>query len=130
MKIDATTTKSLVMWGLFASEFIPAGSFVVEYIGEVVTAKEGDKRGKIYDRQGMSYLFDMNDYDEDDSLDKRQQLKSNDDFFPLCIDATYYGNESRFINHSCEPNLKSYNLVTDIEGITFHHIGLFATRNI
>ena len=37
------------MWGLFAREAIPAGAFVVEYAGEVLTAKEGDRRGKIYD---------------------------------------------------------------------------------
>jgi SET domain-containing protein len=37
------------MWGLFALENIPAGAFVVEYLGEVLTAKEGDRRGKIYD---------------------------------------------------------------------------------
>ena len=38
-----------VMWGLFSLETIPAGSFVTEYIGEVLTTKEGDKRGKNYD---------------------------------------------------------------------------------
>jgi len=66
------STKSAIMWGLFAQEFIPAGSFVLEYVGEVVTARDGDKRGRVYDRIGMSYLFDMNDYDEDDLFDKKQ----------------------------------------------------------
>jgi SET domain-containing protein len=37
------------MWGLFAEEIIPAGAFVVEYVGEILTAKEGDKRGRSYD---------------------------------------------------------------------------------
>jgi SET domain-containing protein len=69
------STKSAVMWGLFTQEFIPAGAFVLEYVGEVITASNGDKRGKVYDRLGMSYLFDMNDFDEDDSLDKKQQQK-------------------------------------------------------
>jgi hypothetical protein len=69
--INPDEEKSLTMWGLFAEEFIPAGAFVVEYVGEVVTAKDGDKRGRIYDSLGMSYLFDMNDFDEDDSLDKK-----------------------------------------------------------
>lgn len=64
--------KTLTMWGLFADEFIPAGAFVLEYVGEVVTAKDGDKRGRIYDSLGMSYLFDMNDLDDDDSFDKKQ----------------------------------------------------------
>ena len=53
--------RDTVMWGLFALEPIPAGAYVVEYTGEVLTAKDGDMRGKFYDEIGMSYLFDMND---------------------------------------------------------------------
>jgi hypothetical protein len=30
--------RSAVMWGLYALEPIPAGAFVVEYAGEVLTA--------------------------------------------------------------------------------------------
>jgi SET domain-containing protein len=37
------------MWGLFALEEIPAGAFVTQYTGEVLTKKEGDKRGAVYD---------------------------------------------------------------------------------
>ena len=78
----------------------------------------------------MSYLFDMNDCESDDEYDTKVQKKFKDNFFPLCVDATYYGNESRFINHSCEPNLKSFNIVTEVEGHTYHRISLFASRNI
>ena len=56
--------KDCVMWGLFALEEIPAGAYVLEYTGEVLTKKEGDKRGALYDRKGLNYLFDMNDPDE------------------------------------------------------------------
>ena len=120
----------VVMWGLFALETIPAGAFVVEYVGEILTAKEGDRRGKNYDQYGMSYLFDMNDPDETDDYEMNIQKNSSEDFFPLCIDAAYYGNESRFVNHSCEPNLKSFNIVTEVESTTFHRIGLYASRQI
>jgi histone-lysine N-methyltransferase SUV39H len=122
--------KSAVMWGLYALEPIPAGAFVVEYVGEILTAKDGDKRGKHYDQLGMSYLFDMNDPDENDDYDLKVQKSYYNDFFPLCVDATYYGNESRFINHSCDPNLRSFNIVTSVETYSFHKIGIFATRNI
>lgn len=54
------------MWGLYAEEDIPAGAFVVEYVGEVITNKYGDIRGTHYDKIGSSYLFDMNDPDDDD----------------------------------------------------------------
>lgn len=49
------------MWGLFAMEDIPAGAFLMEYKGEIVTKKHGDMRGTYYDENGLSYLFDMND---------------------------------------------------------------------
>jgi len=100
------------MWGLFAEEQIPAGAYVLEYRGEVLTKKEGDRRGMYYDENGLNYLFDMNDPDDEDEFEKKIQESSNDNFFPLCVDATYCGNESRFINHSCEPNLKSLNLIS------------------
>lgn len=63
--------KQAVMWGLYALEEIPAGAFVVEYVGEILTKKEGDKRGKTYDQLGMSYLFDMNEFDETDEYDAK-----------------------------------------------------------
>ena len=54
------------MWGLVSIDLIPAGSLVAEYTGEVLTKREGDKRGHFYDLEGMSYLFDLNDpYDDD-----------------------------------------------------------------
>jgi SET domain-containing protein len=49
------------MWGLFAMEEIPAGAFLMEYVGEMVTKKQGDMRGTYYDSNGLSYLFDMNE---------------------------------------------------------------------
>lgn len=99
------------MWGLFAIDDIPAGAFIVEYRGEVITKKEGDKRGFEYDKIGMSYLFDMNDPFESDDFEMLLQKSYNYNFFPLCIDAANMGNEARFVNHSCDPNLKSYNIV-------------------
>ena len=95
-----------------------------------MTKKEGDKRGKFYDKIGLNYLFDMNDPDEDDQVEMRIQETMNENFFPLCVDATFYGNESRFINHSCEPNLKPFNLVVDSESDTYHKVGLFTMRKI
>ena len=106
---------SHAMWGLYAMEDIMPGAFVVEYVGEVVTKKAGDIRGTHYDKLGQSYLFDMNDPQEDESYELRVNQAFNDSFFPFCIDAGLYGNESRFINHSCDPNLRSFNLVVNCE---------------
>jgi histone-lysine N-methyltransferase SUV39H len=118
------------MWSLFASEDIPAGAFIVEYCGEIVSKKQGDMRGSYYDSVGLSYLFDMNDPDEEDEFELRIQDGYNNEFFPLCIDSMFYGNEARFINHSCESNVTSFNLSGNVESQCLHKIGLFASRKI
>ena len=61
---------SICMWGLVAMEDIPAGAFLMEYQGEIVTKKQGDMRGTYYDSNGLSYLFDMNDPSEGEEREK------------------------------------------------------------
>lgn len=71
--------------GAFARKDIRKGTRLVEYIGENISAEASDRR---YDDTGVknhhTFLF---------SVDTRK-----------VIDATFGGNESRFINHSCDPN--------------------------
>jgi len=98
------------MWGLIALEEIPAGAYLMEYRGEIVTKKQGDMRGSYYDYNGLSYLFDMNDPLADEMREQTVQIAYDEEFFPLCLDSMFYGNESRFINHSCDPNVQSFNL--------------------
>ena len=98
------------MWGLTAMEEIPAGAFLMEYLGEIVSKKQGDMRGTYYDANGLSYLFDLNDLDDTQERELAIQKAYYNEFFPLCLDSMFYGNEARFINHSCDPNVLSYNL--------------------
>ena len=118
------------MWSLFAMEDILPGAFVIEYVGEVLTKKLGDIRGTHYDKIGCSYLFDMNDPMDDETYEMRVNQSFNEGFFPFCLDAGLYGNESRFINHSCDANMRPFNLVNECESSVMHSIGLFATRRI
>lgn len=70
-------------WGAKTCCPIEKGRFVMEYVGEVITFEEAERRGKQYDKEGATYLFDL-DYD---SID-------------FTIDATLNGNVSHFLNHS------------------------------
>ena len=87
----------------------------MQYTGEIVTKKWGDMRGSYYDYSGLSYLFDMNDPLETEKMEENIQLVYDGEFFPLCVDSMFYGNESRFINHSCDPNVQSFNLCGEVE---------------
>ena len=76
-------------WGLYASEDIPAGSFVTAYLGEKIKspclALLREKEWLQYYNIESSYLFKVSP--------------------EIYIDATMMGASSRFLNHSCDPNL-------------------------
>jgi len=55
------------------------------FITQVITNEEAERRGKNYDAEGMTYLFDL-DYQDPDSQ--------------FTVDAKMYGNVSHFVNHS------------------------------
>ena len=71
-------------------EPIKPNTFVTEYVGEVVTTEEAERRGRLYDKEGRTYLFDL-DFSCDDN--------------PFTIDAAHYGNISHFFNHSVSASL-------------------------
>lgn len=95
-------------WGVEAAESINKGEFIIEYVGEVIDDFVCTQR-----------LWDM----------KNKNVKN----FYMCeirkdftIDATFKGNASRFLNHSCDPNCKLEKW--QVEGET--RVGVFAARSI
>nr|XP_050845732.1 histone-lysine N-methyltransferase SUV39H2-like isoform X2 [Vespula vulgaris] len=104
-------------WGVKTLQNIKKGSFVTQYVGEVISSEEADKRGKEYDAAGRTYLFDL-DYNE------------TDDQCLYTVDAAVYGNISHFINHSCDPNLAVYGVWINCLDPNLPKLALFATRDI
>ncbi|KAI9016344.1 hypothetical protein CLU79DRAFT_764574 [Phycomyces nitens] len=105
-------------WGVRALKTIQANTFVEEYIGEVIDEKEGQFRGSLYDSISLSYLFDM-----DFAIRHGGENK-------YVIDAFHLGNVSRFINHSCSPNLKVHSVFYDSADVYYHRIAFFSNRRI
>lgn len=95
-------------WGVRTLRDIPQGSFICEYIGELISDSEADRR------EDDSYLFDLD----------------NKDGETYCIDARWYGNISRFINHLCEPNVIPVKVFVDHQDMRFPRICFFASRDI
>ncbi|KAM6315961.1 histone-lysine N-methyltransferase EHMT1 isoform 2-T2 [Podargus strigoides] len=95
-------------WGVRTMQDIPLGTFVCEYVGELISDSEADVR------EEDSYLFDLD----------------NKDGEVYCIDARFYGNISRFINHLCEPNLIPVRVFMSHQDLRFPRIAFFSTRRI
>jgi len=102
-------------WGVKALHKIKKGTFVMEYVGEVITNEEAENRGKVYDAEGRTYLFDL-DYNDGDC--------------PFTVDAALYGNVSHFMNHSCEPNLSVYGVWINTLDPRLPRIAFFANKMI
>lgn len=48
---------SVAGWGCFTEESIDKNEFISEYCGEIVSHEESERRARISDRYGISYLF-------------------------------------------------------------------------
>lgn len=102
-------------WGVKTLQYIKKGSFICEYVGEVIETKEAESRGKVYDAEGRTYLFD---------------LDFNVDACPYTVDAAAYGNVSHFINHSCDPNVAVYAVWVNCLDPNLPKLALFAKNDI
>ena len=78
-------------WGLRTLEDLPKGAFICEYVGEIVTNMELFDRNSQHTGKKQTYpvLLDADWCTEGVLKDEEA----------LCLDATFYGNVARFVNH-------------------------------
>ncbi|KAK7359933.1 hypothetical protein VNO77_01902 [Canavalia gladiata] len=110
-------------WAVRAGEAILRGTFVCEYIGEVLDEQEAHTRHKRYSKEHCSYFYNVNAHVNDVGRLIEGQAQ-------YVIDATRFGNVSRFINNSCSPNLVNYQVLVESMDCERAHIGLYANRDI
>jgi len=95
-------------FGLVAAKPIPKDTFIIQYIGEVlsINSEEGKRRLQLYSKSTCTYMM---------------RLSSKE-----VIDPTFKGNMARFINHSCDPNCETrkWNVRGEIE------VGIIAIKDI
>lgn len=141
-------------WGLRCAIEIPAGAFVCEYAGEVLTDAETEAT-----RGDDDYLFDLdhfellsesrNDNDDGNNGNTNQNgggaggggsgeglEKEMSDDMSLCVSARMFGSVARFINHHPQGNLVIQTVFTPgipgcrADNQKLYRIAFFASRDI
>ncbi|KAH9850655.1 hypothetical protein C2E23DRAFT_834846 [Lenzites betulinus] len=107
-------------WGARATVALPRGKVVGIYTGQLIRREEADRR---YGER-KSYIFD---------LDVRESVEDEDEDITerFSVDGYAYGNWTRFVNHSCEPNMRVYPVVWDtIPELNQPYLAFVATEDI
>ncbi|XP_062019052.1 histone-lysine N-methyltransferase SUVR4-like isoform X2 [Rosa rugosa] len=111
-------------WGVRTLEVLEKGSFVCEYVGEIMTNTE------LYERNMESTGSERHTYPVtlDADWGSEQILRDED---ALCLDATLHGNVARFINHRCfDANLVDIPVQVETPDRHYYHLAFFTTRKV
>nr|XP_031861777.1 uncharacterized protein CI109_002606 [Kwoniella shandongensis]KAA5528849.1 hypothetical protein CI109_002606 [Kwoniella shandongensis] len=98
-------------FGIILTEDLKEGEFVMDYRGEVISMDTFMER--IHDEYKSQKNFYALEYDQDE-----------------VIDAGMKGNDARFINHGCAPNLEVRKYQSLGDGWEEYEVGMWALRDI
>ncbi|KAG9454955.1 hypothetical protein H6P81_007859 [Aristolochia fimbriata] len=123
-------------WGLRSWGPIRAGSFICEYTGEIVDSVELDDENEAND-----YMFDPSNCERNfvewncnnELLVEQKPAEPEEEKSSLLsfgINANNNGNVSRFMNHSCSPNVFWQPVLYDHDDERYPHIMFFAMKHI
>nr|CEL67109.1 TPA: SET domain containing protein, putative [Neospora caninum Liverpool] len=108
----------LAGWELRTQVEIPAGAFIMQYVGEIMCRATMEGRSRHNSRRGYhNYCMEI----------VQDEWDWEDNWKLPCIDSLFLGNASRFLNHSCEPNVEVRNIW---RGPLLPVVGVFSRRAI
>ncbi|KAF9609520.1 hypothetical protein IFM89_016881 [Coptis chinensis] len=111
-------------WGLRTVNNLPRGAFVCEYVGEILTNTE------LYNRNDERTGTEKHTYPVLLDADWGSEGVLQDEE-ALCLDATYYGNVARFINHRCfDSNLVEIPVEIETPDRHYYHVAFFTSREV
>lgn len=123
-KLQVFLTHGLKGWGLRTLQDLPKGTFVCEYVGEILTNTE------LYERNMQSSSSERHTYPVTLDADWGSERVLRDEE-ALCLDATFCGNVARFINHRCfDANLIDIPVEVETPDRHYYHLAFFTTRDV
>ncbi|KAH8934882.1 hypothetical protein BDL97_17G003600 [Sphagnum fallax] len=138
LEVFKTTNKG---WGVRSWDYIPAGAPICEYVG---TIRHNDDR--LESMLDNMYIFELDMLQTMWGMEGRQRRgekvippldggpdidQTSEGHSPLFVlDAGKGGNVSRFLNHSCEPNVFIQCMLSDHHDVTMPRIVMCAAENI
>lgn len=119
-------------WGVRSWDTIPAGAYVCEFTGEIMTQDEAEFRGN------DDYIFDLDCIQTAVGIGGRNHRGTKLALDPelhrevpeYALDGHRAGNVGRFINHSPEPNLFVQCVLGEHHDLNIPRICFFASDNI
>lgn len=105
-------------WGLKTLTAIPKGSFVHRMAGELKSVEQVINEHNLDDNKELNaYAFVLDGL----SLDPASNM---------VVDCRDHGNIARFLNHSCEPNLAPYFVLSGSYNVNQPYVAFFADKDI
>lgn len=114
-----------LLLGVKTKDLIKRGHFVDCYYGELLTAEEAQTRRDEAEsaQQKDVYLFALDKFTDEKGEDERLH-----DTYE--VDGEFLSGPTRFINHSCDPNLRIFAVVKNPVDQLFHSLAFFAVKDI
>lgn len=104
-------------FGVRSTKNIVEGQFIDVYLGEVLTDEEVSKREAAAEEDTPSYVMTLDNFITDPQA-------------MFHVDGANYGSVMRFVNHSCNPNCKTYTVVMSGGSKHLYHVGFYAIKDI
>ena len=93
------------------------GQFIDVYLGEVLIDEEINKREAAAEEDTPSYVMTLDNFITDPQA-------------MFYVDGANFGSVMRFVNHSCNPNCKTYEVVMSGGSKHLYHVGFYAVKDI
>lgn len=107
-------------FGIRSSQRIVRGQFIDVYLGEVITQDELMARENAKDEKASSYIYSLDWWNDGASF-----------YHQYHVDGENFGSPMRFVNHSCDPNSRSFTVQTgDHADKRVYYLAFFAIRDI